>query len=88
MANWVAAEFSSVYGEIKELRGGAYYLVEQDGSPVWVPNPNYAEVPEQKILEPRDYPEFGMFSNQPMYKMIFESPEKLRFLTHPESVVW
>ncbi|MBT9135499.1 MAG: Glucose-6-phosphate isomerase [Firmicutes bacterium] len=88
MANWVAAEFSSVYGEIKELQGGAYYLVVQDGAPVWVPNPNYAELPEQKISEPRDYPEFGMFSNQPMYKMIFESPEKLRFLTHPESVVW
>ncbi|MBT9177239.1 MAG: Alpha-xylosidase BoGH31A [Firmicutes bacterium] len=88
MANWVAAEFSSVYGEIKELRGGAYYLVEEGGTPRWIVNPRYAEVPELKFASPQEYPQFGLYNEVPMYTLINGTPERLRFLTHPEEFLW
>lgn len=38
------------YEPIKKLRGFAYYVVEQNGLPVLVKNPNYKSVPETKIV--------------------------------------
>jgi glucose-6-phosphate isomerase len=85
MANWVAAEFDSVYGAMRELKGGAYYLL---GSGEWVKNPLYGEVPELRFEKVREYPEFGLISGVGMYGLIREAPEKLRFLTHPEEYCW
>lgn len=88
MANWVASEFQSVYGEIKELRGGAHYLVRRRGGAEWIPNPRYRSSVPVRFEETRDYPEFGFLRGVPMYKLIVEAPEKLRFLTHPEEYDW
>lgn len=86
MANWVASEFSSVYGDIKELRGGAYYLVHDTGAASWLPNPRYTKSPPVRQVAAKDYPEYGLFKHVPMYKLIIDAPEKLRFLTHPEEL--
>jgi len=88
MTNWVAAEFASVYGEIKELCGGAYYLLDKNQVSEWMPNPRYTGLPALRFVEPEDHAEFGLTAGEPMYKVIFEAPEKLRFLTHPEEFVW
>ncbi|KAF0196346.1 MAG: glucose-6-phosphate isomerase [Bacillota bacterium] len=88
MANWVASEFDSIYGEIKELKGGAHYLVGSGREPEWINNHRYIKAPDIRRVETRDYPELGLFSGQPMYKLIIEAPEKLRFLTHPEEYQW
>lgn len=88
MTNWVAAEFSSVYGEIKDLRGGAFYLLEKNDAPEWSPNPRYISLPSLRLMEPVDYAQFGLQAGEPMYKLIFTEPEKLRFLTHPEEFTW
>jgi glucose-6-phosphate isomerase len=37
------------YAPFKKLHGAAYYVVEQDGKPTLVKNPNYKSVPEAKI---------------------------------------
>jgi len=88
MANWVAAEFASVYGEIKELCGGAYYLLEKNLAGEWMPNPRYTELPALRFVEPQEHVEFGLKAGEPMYRIIIETPDKLRFLTHPEEFVW
>lgn len=88
MANWVASEFSSVYGEIKELRGGAHYLIRRGSEAEWIHNPRYKNSAPVRFEATREYPELGLFRGEPMYKLIVEAPEKLRFLTHPEEVDW
>jgi len=85
MANWVAAEFESVYGEIKSLRGGAYYLLS---SGQWINNPLYSRVPPLRHAAPQDYPEFGLTRGRGMYELIAGNPAQLRFLTHPEEYPW
>jgi glucose-6-phosphate isomerase len=37
------------YEPFKKLRGAAYYVVEKDGKPALVKNPNYKKVPEAQI---------------------------------------
>jgi len=81
MANWVAADFSSVYGPMKELQGGAYYEVAPGH---FLPNPRYSPLPLLREMRPAEMPEFGLYSGRPMYPSGIEDPRRLRFLTHPE----
>lgn len=39
------------YEAVKKMRGFAYYVIEKDGSPVLVKNPNYKIVPEAEIKD-------------------------------------
>ena len=87
MANWVAADFSSIYARMREFRGGGYYLIG-NCEPTWTVNPNYSKVPELRLMPTRDYPEFGLFRGRPMYRLIVDAPHKLKFLTHPEMCLW
>ncbi|MBT9156626.1 MAG: Glucose-6-phosphate isomerase [Firmicutes bacterium] len=84
MANWVASEFESVYGEYRALRGGAYYLFKRGDGREWAVNPNYAQVAPLRFVQATDYPEFGLVKGVPMYMLIATAPEKLRWLTHPK----
>lgn len=43
------------YEPMKRLRGFAYYLVEENGQPTLVKNPNYKVVPETQWLTPKEY---------------------------------
>lgn len=81
MANWVASSFSSIYGSMKELRGGAYYEVEGGR---FIPNPRYSNLPPIREMKPVEMAEFGLFQGKPMYLSGIEDPRRLRFLTHPE----
>lgn len=78
MANWVCRDFSSLYGPIKELFGGAYYLLTGG----FVKNPDYAEVAEIRYVEPMDHPEAGLFCGKDMYDVV-DDIEKLDFLVNP-----
>jgi glucose-6-phosphate isomerase len=85
MSNWVGADFASVYGSIKELRGGAYFELVADGEDErFVANPNYKPAPRFSLRSVEDRPEFGLLRGQPMYHEFLKSPEKFAFLTEPE----
>ncbi|OGE44827.1 hypothetical protein A3B39_00225 [Candidatus Daviesbacteria bacterium RIFCSPLOWO2_01_FULL_37_10] len=43
------------YEPIKKMRGFAYYLVDQNGEPTLVKNPNYKSVPSPEWLTPEQY---------------------------------
>lgn len=83
MADLVAAANTSVYGDIKQLQGGAYFYI-REGEEAWVRNRKYQYAPARRRLSARDYPEFHLYSDQPMYKLILEQADAFRFLTHPE----
>ncbi len=86
MSNWVAEEFSSVYGPIRELGGGAFFeLASGDGDQLFLPNPRYRPAPRFSTREVRDWPEFGLESGRPMYVAFLESPAKFAFLAEPEN---
>lgn len=80
MANWVDRSFDSIYEDILELKGGAYY--ELVGGQ-FIENPNYERVPELMQAEPTEIPNLGIESGTDMYELI-EKPENLEFLTKPQ----
>ncbi|MCD6248529.1 MAG: glucose-6-phosphate isomerase [Hadesarchaea archaeon] len=84
MANWICRSFNSEYEEYRRLSGAAYYeLVSGE----FVKNPNYGELPEIRRIEPTVIRELGIEEGKEMYWLIRE-PEKLRFLTEPQSFGW
>jgi glucose-6-phosphate isomerase, archaeal len=75
MSNWVAAGFSSVYGPIKELRGGAYFELAADGEDEnFMANPNYKPTPRLSLRPVEDHPEFGLVRGRPMYLEFLSAP--------------
>jgi len=42
------------YEPIKKLKGFAYYVIEKNGKPELIKNPNYKKVPKAKITLPND----------------------------------
>lgn len=43
------------YESVKKMRGFAYYVVEENGKPALVKNPNYKVAPEPQWLTPEEY---------------------------------
>ena len=43
------------YEAVKKMRGFAYYVVEENGQPTLVKNPNYKVVPEAEWFTPEEY---------------------------------
>lgn len=80
MANWVDRRFNSIYKDIMERQGGAYYeLVGKD----FVKNNNYRNIPPIKRRPPTELPELGIISGENMYELI-DNPKNLEFLSKPE----
>ncbi len=92
MSNWVSGAFNSFYGSVEECRGFAWYLVEEDGEPQWIANPNYKRgVPEIRFAEVREVPELGVTWDTPMYSACVQAPEKFEFVNDPakyEAQIW
>ncbi len=81
MANWVDRSFDSIYEDILELEGGAYYELSTGE---WVKNDNYEEVPELREVKPTEMPDLGIKKGKDMYNIIRENPENLQFLSEPQ----
>jgi len=81
MANWVDRTFDSIYEDILELEGGAYYELT---SGEWVKNENYENVPEMREVESTVIPDLGIVKEKNMYDLIKENPENLDFLKRPQ----
>lgn len=47
------------YEAVKKMKGFAYYVIEENGKPVLVKNPNYKVVPEAKWFTPEEYAQEG-----------------------------
>ncbi|NLM46562.1 MAG: glucose-6-phosphate isomerase [Firmicutes bacterium] len=85
MSNWVADGFASLYGPIRELRGGAYFEVAAEGEDEqFLVNPNYRPTPRLAVRPVEDFPHFGLVAGKPMYLAFLADPNRFAFLTHPE----
>lgn len=80
MANWVDRNFESIYEDILELGGGAYFELSNGK---FVKNENYGKVPDLRTANPTEIPELGIVSGENMYELI-DQPETLGFLSTPQ----
>ncbi len=80
MANWVSRSFESLYEPYTQLHGGAYYELINGRL---LPNQAYANVPEIRVVYPKEVSEQGLVKRKPMYELI-EEPYLLEFLTSPQ----
>lgn len=84
LANWVSEKATYDYDPYKKYHGAMYYFLNNNNNLVdIVKNPNYDSVPEIKKIRVREYPEFGILKNRPLYGLV-NNLEKLRFLSYPE----
>ncbi len=92
MVNWVSDDFSSFYGSTEACHGFAHYLIEEDGSPKFIPNETYTQdVPELRYAVPKEVPELGLVKDEPMYLACRENPHLFAFLNRPwdfEELMW
>ncbi len=92
MSNWVSSRFSSFYGTTEAARGFAWYVVDNEGQPEYLENPNYRRgVPEMRWAEVREVPELGLAWDVPMYQACAGAPERFEFLNKPwayEELIW
>lgn len=83
MANWVSEKAVYDYESYKNNRGAMYYFVSSGELVSIEKNPHYKSAPEIKKIRAKEYQEFGILKNKPLYSLV-ETLEKLRFLNYPE----
>ncbi|HBT20360.1 MAG TPA: glucose-6-phosphate isomerase [Peptococcaceae bacterium] len=82
MANLVADTFKSDYKPIERKKGAAYFYIKNNlGEHEFVPNPNYKNYPELKLIpaEEKDQP-IEIPEGKTLYKAFLEDPQKFSFL--------
>ncbi len=84
MSNWVADGFSSLYEPIRQMKGGAYFELEGNEAPEFIPNTNYTKLPALKRCSVVPVEELSLITGLPFYSVFKESNDAFRFLTHPE----
>lgn len=89
LANWIAADFESVYEPIRLRKGLAFYDVEYKGQSIFMPNDSYGSHPKPRLVKPCDYPEIGLKRGESIYEA-WQHGADLRFLRKPSllSKVW
>lgn len=83
LANWVSEKAVYDYEQYKNNHGAMYYFLKNNDLIDIIKNPNYGSVPEIKKIRAKEWPEFGLVKNQPLYSLV-NNLEKLRFLNYPE----
>ncbi|KKS44036.1 MAG: Glucose-6-phosphate isomerase [Candidatus Azambacteria bacterium GW2011_GWA2_42_9] len=83
MANWISEKAEYDYEPYKNLHGASYYFLKNNDLIDIIKNPNYDSFPEIKKIRTREYSEFGIFKNLPLYSLV-NTLDKLKFLNHPE----
>ena len=81
MANYVAGNFSSLYGPIKEKAGGAYFFTKEG----WIKNercPNAAELRRVEAPDNKKLAKLGLAKGREMYPLL-KVHGSLEFLTDP-----
>ena len=53
--DWKAGHHGSDYDMIKKLKGLAYYLIEENGQPKAIANPNYQNLPDPVWLTAQEF---------------------------------
>lgn len=85
MSNWVAEGFSSIYDPIREHGGGAYYELQTEEGPEFVPNKNYNPLPPLERCSVTPVPQLKLITGLPIYRVFQEDNSAFDFLVNPEN---
>jgi glucose-6-phosphate isomerase len=77
---WCARKQRFDYEPVRKMRGAAWYFLA-DGTRAR--NPLYNKVANPLDATPRDYHEFDIVQNKPVYQQYLEDPKRFRFMTNP-----
>ncbi len=83
LANWISESAVYDYESYKTNHGASYYFLADGKMIDIIKNPNYESVPEIKKIRPKEWPEFGLVKNRPLYILV-NNIENLKFLNYPE----
>jgi len=83
LANWISEKAIYDYKPYKDNGGAMYYFINNDNLVDIIKNQSYKSAPEIKKIRPKEWPEFGLVKNQPLYSLV-NNLEKLKFLNYPE----
>ena len=80
---WCVREYGFAYEGVRSHGGLAYFPIWREDQLEFVKNPRYGE--SQFIHKsPRKYKEFQIQEGVPIYTQFEQSPQKFRFIVHPE----
>lgn len=81
---WCVKDYGFDYNSVRKYNGVAFYpQVNADKSIDWVLNPNYKSG-KLHIVKARDYPEFEISPNVPVYKQFRDNPKLFHFVSNPQ----
>ena len=81
MANWVAGEFNSEYGDYQERHGAAYYALAGAEAVRWERNARYDNPPEVRVVSPLcPQQTTALRAGRPMYPDGCNHPDRLGYL--------
>ena len=83
-ANWVAEDFKSMYTQVSDYQGMAYYVIADKNGYKFIPNPKYSNVPPLRMITTKFMNRFEIMQHGPMYLLGVSNPKSLEFLTSPE----
>jgi glucose-6-phosphate isomerase, archaeal len=84
IAGLYSRSFSPVYDPIAEMRGAAYYLIDDGGETV-LANPRYPDAPPLQRLGDTEGTVFAPpDGNRPLWTSFLDDPERYAFLSQPE----
>ncbi len=83
LANWVSDSAEYDYEPYKSLGGASYHFLAEGNLIDIMKNPASVSVSEIKKMCPKEYSEFDLVKEKPLYSLV-NNLEKLKFLNHPE----
>ena len=84
LSNLAAADCAASYSEIARMGGLAYFDVQGEGSPTFVKNPRYREVPPIRKVCLNKLRDFGLDPGQPIYLAAQSAPRQFGFISEPQ----
>lgn len=81
----VSSNVSGNYERIKAAGGAVYLEVEENGLPVFIPNPRYRDHPPLRRMRPKEQPDLCLTKQEPLYVTFVKSrAQDWEFLWRPE----
>lgn len=84
MSNWVARDFSSVYEPYRACGGGAYFELQDEEGPEFVPNSRYHHLPPLMRAPVTPLPQMKLITGLPLYRVFQEDQSAFDYLVRPE----
>lgn len=75
------------YAPVKRKHGLAVYVTKVGNDVVLVPNPNYTDVPEPRIVRASHSPALGICPDESVYQSFVEAPDRFGYLLRPEKYI-